>query len=240
MEHDTMTHTDMTVHTHDSATSCAEALAQDVVFMLREAVLVRGRASLVVSGGSTPVPFFHALNHADLPWDYITVLVADERWVMLDDAQSNEGLVRHHITNAKHIFSLAPTHADETVEEGAYRIDASMHLNFPDAFDVVILGMGEDGHTASLFPRHPALVPSLAHDAPHCMAINDSPKPPAQRVTLSASRLAKTRHLLLHLVGQSKYEVLLHALNDEDIGAMPIRYFLLHPTHKPTIYWAKS
>ena len=130
------------------------ALANQVAGLLRAAIKERGRASLVVSGGATPVPFFAALSAQALDWQQVTITLADERWVDPADPDSNEQLVRRHLLQnraAAARFVGLKTGAITAVQ-GEKECGARLAL-VPRPFDALILGMGNDGHTASLFPQ---------------------------------------------------------------------------------------
>lgn len=219
----------------DDKESLADKLALTVAGDLREAAQLRGQATLVVSGGGTPVPFFKALKQATLPWDKITILCADERWVSPDSDDSNEKLVREHLLHQEAtLLSLAPEEG-ESLEAGVARLTSELQaLALP--LDVTILGMGEDGHTASLFPGHPALSQGLHGDA-LCLAVTDSPKPPPKRITLTAKLLCASHHLMLHITGEGKKAVYEKAMQSDDETAYPIAGILKRSENTPTVYW---
>ena len=137
------------------------ALSEKVSGMLRSAIETDGKASLVVSGGRTPVGFFHLLSQQILDWTQVTITLADERWVDADHPDSNEKLVCENllINEARSAHYLSLKNSAPTAEEG----ESACHRAFADMgrFTVVILGMGDDGHTASLFPGAQALDGSL-------------------------------------------------------------------------------
>ncbi len=208
----------------------AEALADEVASNLRDAIAARGEAWLVVSGGSTPKPFFTALRKADLPWSLVTVSVADERWVPIDHDESTEKLVRECLQPDR-MFSMTPLE-NESVAEGAARIDATLRAS-KQSPDVVILGMGPDGHTASLFPDHPSHAGVDMSGSHFCIAVTNSPKPPAERVSLTAPLLCRAQHLYLHMTGEDKREVL-----EREDATLPITQVLNTSATSPHIYWA--
>ncbi|MBD3895736.1 6-phosphogluconolactonase [Halomonas sp. ML-15] len=212
------------------ATQLAEAVAE----ALRSDLDRQARALLVVSGGSTPVPFFEALAAYELPWSRVDVTLADERWVTESSADSNARLVRQHLLQgpAASANFVPLTSATETPEQGVAEVAARVEgLAWPAS--VVVLGMGGDGHTASLFPDSPELSLALSSDEP-LVAVR-TPSQPQPRITFSAGRLHQARRHMLHINGDDKRSVLAAALAGDDVRALPIRAFLACPL---AIYWA--
>lgn len=223
------------MHSFNTRQEAAEKLAKDVAGWLLSAVKAKGNASLVVSGGSTPKPFFKALGAMDLPWDQIYVTLADERWVSPASEDSNEKLVRENMTRLKQFVPLK--NAATTPAQGEQEAETAIKLLLP--FDVVILGMGDDGHTASLFPHHPGLTEGLKKDSQKiCLGIEDSPKPPPSRMTLTYAALVNCTHMALHISGQDKLQVLEKASENDNIKELPIRPFLQQAHVPVSIYWA--
>jgi 6-phosphogluconolactonase len=216
----------------------AETLADDVAARLHHAITLDGEAALVVSGGSTPAPFFKALAAKSLEWDKVTILMADERWVEVTHDDSNEKLLRQYFGGTQAtILSLAPASKGESLQAGCERI-AGLLDTLPSPLDVVILGMGEDGHTASLFPHHPTLKEALDPDhSDLCLPVTDSPKPPSNRITLTARLLLDCNHLILHITGEAKKVVYEQALVRDEYS-MPIAAFTHQPYSPLTTYWA--
>lgn len=213
--------------------------AKRLVSILQQAIAERGQAYLVVSGGKTPQVLFTTLSQVDLAWDKVTVLLADDRW--LDDQQtdSNERLVKatllQHNAKAARFVSLYANVASafEGVAQVLPRI-ASL-----PTFDAVILGMGEDGHTASLFPCSAQITDGLADNAPAVLAVQPQTAP-YQRMSLSLPRLLDSRNIFLHLVGSNKLAVLNSAMADQNVLAMPIRAFLHHPVAQVTVMYTEN
>lgn len=199
-----------------------QQLTERVGNILSAAVAERGQGYLVVSGGRTPISFFEQLAQQELPWAQITVLLADDRWLPISHEGSNEGLVRkhllqHHAASAT-LVSLLTAH--DTPAEGLAELNEKL-ANLP-RFDVVILGMGEDGHTASLFPESRQLAEDMSTDN---AAVAVTPLyAPYERVSLSKSRLLNTQHLFFHLVGSAKATVLAQALREN--SQLPASAFL--------------
>lgn len=211
----------------------AEVLATWVAACLDEGLSQRGQATLVVSGGSTPVPFFHALRDADLDWSKVTVTLADERAVPTSHADSNTRLVATHLLQGRAArarwlpcFEGAPDPERLAPARDAWATRLAQ-LSWP--VDVVVLGMGSDGHTASLFPRAAELTQALADDAgPLCLIaeVPQAPNVPLRRLSWTPAALLRTRHLAVHTTGLAKRELLQRACAASDVRDMPIRLAL--------------
>lgn len=217
---------------HPSADALAARLAQDIAGWLNEAVDARGGATLAVSGGSTPIPLFQALHDTEVPWEKVTVTLADERWVSPEHPESNEGLVRTHLAP---ITLLGLKNDALTPEEGQPELERALHtLHRP--FDVVVLGMGTDGHTASLFPGAPELAHALSTKE-LCSAIHP-PEAEFPRMTLTRHALLQSQRIILHITGEEKRRVYEEALRGDNVESMPIRTFLKQQAAPLLTYWA--
>src|SRR3990167_6494410 len=142
----------MPISSFMSSEELNQAIVRRLTQCLTEAVHQRGYAYLVVSGGKTPEPLFHLLAQSDIPWPKVVCTLADERWISPTMPDSNEWMVKacllqHHAAKAQFI-SLYSEH--ECLEQAVAQTNERIRI-LPQ-FDVVMLGMGEDGHTASLFP----------------------------------------------------------------------------------------
>jgi 6-phosphogluconolactonase len=219
---------------HDDAGQLAQALAVRVADALRQAIASRGRATLVVSGGRSPVPFFDALAQQALPWTQVCVSLADERWVPVNHAGSNEALVRRHLLRgpAAEARFLGLYQVAGNLEHAAELADAAVAELAP--VDVLVLGMGDDGHTASLFPHSPNLLEALQPDCARRVLPMLALSEPAQRLTLTLPVLASARLPLLAIQGQAKLNTLSAALQPGEVAQMPIRAFLNSPLE---IHW---
>lgn len=217
-----------------TAAQMAEALALRVAEALRAAIAERGRALLVVSGGRSPVAFFERLAREQLPWKQVLISLADERWVPPSDADSNEALVRRHLLQgaAAEACMIGLYRLAVSLEEAAHLADLAI-AGLP-AIDVLVLGMGEDGHTASLFPASPGLAEALSLDCPHRVVPMRAPSEPVERLSLSLPVLAAARLALLAIQGQTKLAVLTRALQPGPAEELPIRALLRAPLH---IHW---
>ncbi|KTT47354.1 6-phosphogluconolactonase [Pseudomonas oryzihabitans] len=213
----------------------AAALAEAVTTALREALAARGEALLIVSGGRSPVPFLERLAQAELDWTQVTVTLADERWVPSDDPDSNAGLLRKHLFQgaaaaARFIDLYSPA---ATPEAGMALTEARLRdaLGTPD---VLVLGMGDDAHTASLFPGSPGLEEALDPASERLSFPGIAPSAPQTRITLSRAYLSRARQQILAIQGAGKRQVLETALAEGDELATPIKAFLREPL---VVYW---
>ncbi len=212
----------------EEAGALAARLADRVAEALQAVLAREERASLAVSGGSTPIAFFQALCRKPLDWARVDITLADERWVPEDHAASNARLVREHLLQqqASEAGFFALKQPAATAGEGQQACERALAgMKWP--LDVLVLGMGNDGHTASLFPDAPEL--SRAQDLQRpdrCIAMNP-PSQDQQRISLTAAALAGARLTFLHLKGEDKLATLRLALaQPEEVSAMPIRQFL--------------
>lgn len=219
--------------------SLNSAFAEDIAGKLQQAIAERGHAVLVVSGGKTPLPLFQQLAATSLAWDKVTITLADDRFLPDSAADSNERLVKSALlqgqaSQAKFISLYADAeNAEAAVPTLLQRVSAL------GTFDVLILGMGEDGHTASLFPCCAELAAGLSADAADLLATNPS-SAPYQRITFSLRRLLQARAIYLHLVGPKKLQVLQQAAAGTDVSAMPIRAFIQHSQPELTVMYAEQ
>jgi 6-phosphogluconolactonase len=222
---------------HLLAAALADAVARD----LRLAIVERGAALLAVSGGTTPRAFFSTLAQRLLAWDRVTVTLVDERWVPESHARSNSRLVREALLQARardasfvslYAASEGPEHA---VPEVSARI---ARLGLP--FDAVVLGMGEDGHIASLFGAAARF--SDAVD-PHTSALvlpMHTAGGAEPRISMSLRTLLHTRSLYLHIEGAGKLATLTRALHDGPIEEAPIRAVLRQARVPLRMFWAPT
>lgn len=223
--------------------SLAEKLTCRLAGRLEEDV-DRGRmASLVVSGGSTPRPLFAQLSAAALPWSRITITLADERWVEADSPDSNERMVvrellRKHAAGAGFVGLKT---GDATPEAGAQEAERRVRA-VPRPFSAVALGMGSDGHTASLFPHAEGLREALD---PMCPRLVMAIRPPGgkgaaalPRLTMTLPALTDSRLVVLHITGTEKRRVFERANEGDDVFSMPVRAVLRNARTPVEVWWA--
>lgn len=216
-------------HLHATPSS----LASTIALALRTAITARGQATLAVSGGKSPIALFEQLHEQALDWSKVTVLLVDERCVAHDHADSNTALVRQHLLKGAAaqarfatLFDTVPADLNNAAllklaESANLRMNA---LAYP--LDVVVLGMGEDGHTASLFPDAPGLENALTNQGP--IAWVRPATAPHARLTLTLPTLLTARYIHLPLSGEAKLKVYQEAQKAAN-PALPISLLLNNP-----------
>ena len=200
----------MNIQTYDSAAAVAEAAAQQAVELLHDAVHAHGSATWVLAGGTTPNLAYSILasGYVDrLDWSKITFVIGDERIGPLNGPDNNwqaiEELFLQHVPEATFLRPKSDTSAEEAAAE------YEQHLKALPRFDLVWLGMGPDGHTLSLFPEHTDFA---ALDTRLVVPIHNSPKPPADRISLTLHALHTSEQIVVIATGESKRDALAQAL----------------------------
>lgn len=223
------------LHAFDDGQALATALAARLADDLRNAIDARGEATIAVSGGNTPKRLFDRLSHEVLDWSRVTVTLVDERWVPDTDERSNARLVeslllRHNAADAQFV----PLYAEAaTPEAGIAQVRTRIGtMKLP--FDVVVLGMGPDGHTASFFPGGDRLGEALDPTNTAEVLPMRAPNAGEPRITFTLSVLLKARSLYLHIEGADK-RVLLEQAEQPD-SSLPIAS-VLHRARQLEVYW---
>ncbi|GLK63929.1 6-phosphogluconolactonase [Paracoccus kondratievae] len=208
------------------------SLADRVAGQLSQHLRVNDRASLCVPGGTTPAPLYDYLSGAEIDWPRITVLLNDERWVDGEHMRSNGRLLRRHLLHDKAEAAqyLDLYTGDASPEDAAPALSEAVAAHLP--LTVLLLGMGTDMHTASLFPDASETVLALAPDAPAVMAVTSNRDEP--RITLTASALKGAINTHLLITGADKREAFERAQSLDPTEA-PIRAFL----GDITVHWAE-
>lgn len=218
--------------TYPSRDALFDGLSAIIVKELR-ADLQAGPVTFSVPGGTTPGPVFDRLAVADLDWARVAVLLNDERWVDEDSPRSNTRLLRERLLQARAaVAHLVPLYApvpepDDAME--ALGCDIAPHL----PISVLLLGMGADMHTASLFPGADRLAEALAPDAPILMALR-ADKAGEPRITLTAPVLQAARHTHILITGAEKKAAVERALT-LPVSQAPVRVVL----DRATVHWAE-
>ena len=199
-----------------------------------------GRARILLSGGTTPAPVYQALAELDVHWDRVEVSLADERWLSPQDRDSNAWLVREHLLKRAEGAHFDPlVRIGKPLPECVYTANLQAQHSQPPS--LVALGMGNDGHTASLFPGSKDLaraldspLPYAALDATGCPGANQWPL----RITLTPHGLRQCRQRLLLLRGKQKLQVLRQALDSNDAQQYPILNAINLEGARLRVHWA--
>lgn len=219
-------------------TELAAALAEALAVDLKAGIAERGVASMCVSGGSTPKLLFQTLaDRNDIEWSKVDVTLVDERWVDDSSDRSNAKLVKQNLLQSYASSArFVPLYggSDKPDDAAVASLNATL-VNVPHPFDAVILGMGNDGHTASFFPGGDTLQAALTDPGP-ALALT-APDAGEPRVTWTLPRLLDTRSLYLHIEGDEKAETLSRAQTDGEIDEMPVRSVLRQEAKPVQIYW---
>lgn len=226
------------MHSYESQTQWTWGAAVAISSALARDLQQRPRARLLLSGGSTPAPVYEALSKAPLDWDRVDVALVDERWLLPDDPDSNSRLIRESLlrNNAAKARFENITRPGRSIEEA---VNAA-NLHAQAAPGVIALGMGEDGHTASLFPRMQNLDAALSSpnayvqaDATGCAGAGKF----LRRITLTPAGLAPAHTRLLLIRGESKRKLLDRVLDGSDPHEYPARVAFLTPGAPLHIHW---
>lgn len=227
------------LHEFRDGAALAEGLADRVSGVLADAVASRGRASIAVSGGSTPKAFFKALSNRDIDWGKVTITLVDERFVPADNPRSNHQLVADNLLQGKaKAAGFLPLYRDAGSAEEAATIVSGDAEALGHPFDVAILGMGTDGHTASFFPGGSRLAEAISPETPRGVITMEAEGAGETRLTFTFASLQDARLLVLHIEGQGKKDVLAAAEADGPESDMPIRAILRRAATPIDIYWA--
>ncbi len=226
-----------------AAQHAATELALNIAQHLRQAIADRGVAVLSVSGGKSPIAMFEALRKQVLDWRKVRITLVDERCVPTSHADSNAHLVHTHLLKdlAAHaaFVGMVTQETDPLPSPMTLAKAAGLSLNAAGATDVLVLGMGADGHTASLFPEAPNLAEALDLNNPHTCEAIELTHPPANapyaRITQTLAAIVSAKHIVLPIAGADKLATLQQACVGADMR-WPVS-FVLHQTQTPVELW---
>lgn len=224
----------------ESRKACETALEQALINELKAGLKNNGFTSLALAGGNTPKYLYSNLSKAELDWSKVKVTLTDERWVDLTDDESNQAMIQRTLlqNNAQKCQLFGLKNSENTPEIGQIRCADMLNKSIPN-LDFAVLGMGSDGHFASIFPgmSNTDDMLNLEQDAP-CLAAHPKAKPP--RMTLTLSYLLKAKHIFLFITGQDKKQVLDQMEIENVENKLPI-YYLINQTQCPvSVYWSES
>lgn len=213
-------------HVFSDPAELLPVLLQFCVQALREDLAIAPEVSCLLSGGNTPRRLYELMALTDLPWQRITPALVDERRVPVSDPASNEGMLRTIFThNTDFLARLQGMHAAHA-DPAAVQADCeARYAALPQPWSFCLIGMGNDGHTASLFPGAEGLQQGLTGE--HlCQAIAAQPSRVTglhtERLTLTLAGLRRARRLILYFTGKDKWQVYQNALHCHDVSTLPV------------------
>ena len=212
-----------------------QSLASTVEVELNNAIKNRGLATFVIPGGTTPKPFFNIIRDSDIEWEKITIFPTDERWVSMENSRSNARLIQRELLtgHASKANFVTLYKKNKTLDRGASLLAENISNYLP--IDVLVLGMGVDMHTASLFPGSPGLALAQSMNAAEVVPVTPLDNSLEPRVTLSARVLEKAVNTHVLIIGLEKKNAVKEAEKREPSSA-PISQFLPNAT----VHWSPA
>ena len=227
-------------HVHWYGSNSAESLDIDLSLrigqLLTQSITENGCASIAVSGGRSPIGLFEELSKINLNWSKVELTLVDERWIDAKNKDSNELLVRKYLikNEATQIKFFPIKNIANSAKEGQLLYEQVLQqIKLP--FDVIVLGMGDDGHTASLFPCCKELSQAMDPNNQQKCIVTKPKNAPYVRISLTFSTISKAKNLILHMRGSSKLHTFELAMTLKDAKKMPIYAFTEQPLE---IYWS--
>jgi 6-phosphogluconolactonase len=225
---------------YDDAAEMTEAVAGDIQFVIESALDARGAAVIALSGGKTPIPIYDKLAKAKLDWKRVTIVPADERIVPLGDPLSNVTMIgKAFIPKGARVIPVVPQATDDYKAAGRSADALMQDLHWP--LDLVLLGVGGDGHTASIFPGpdyDEALNGPRERRALGVMPDPLPPEAPVARVTLSRQAIISAKAVMIAVTGDGKRKVIEDAIREGAGSPYPIGRVLADAELPVDIHWA--
>ncbi len=223
---------------YEDAEEMAEAVAGDIAYIIGQALEARGRAMVAFPGGSTPLPALKLLADMPIEWADVTILPTDDRLVPVTDKLSNAGMLARMFLPKK--ARVVPLTAGESDPVAAGRAADERIADFEWPLDVAWLGVGEDGHTASIFPGKDFEAAIAGPKARRAIGVRPDPLPvdaPVPRVTLTGPTLATARTVTLVISGNAKRKLVEEALKQGASSTLPIGRLLAELDMDIDIHW---
>jgi 6-phosphogluconolactonase len=233
----------VTINQFDDRETMLESLYERIIGDLEQALALQSSITLLLSGGSTPGPLYQRLATAELNWKRVNVALVDERWVEPEHEASNERLLREKLLtgNAAEAKLVGMKNARATPFDGATECSAS-YATLPAPYSLCLLGMGPDGHTASLFPGAEGLEAALAskqHCAPIRARRSEVTGDYVERMTMTPWGILQSRRLILLFTGAEKWDVYEAACRSSaSTDELPISWFIHQDKVPLEVYWA--
>jgi len=206
-------------HSYDTSAGLEQAILNTILFTAQQAIAQRAAFHIVLAGGTTPRRIYESLRKVDTSWAAWHIYYGDERCLPRNHAERNSEMASRAWLNHVAIPSdqIHPISGELGAENAASSYREIMRKI--GQFDLVLLGLGEDGHTASLFPDHDW---GILTDSPETITVHDAPKPPPERVSLSANRLSQAEQVMFLVTGESKRQAVKDWRNGVNIPAASI------------------
>ncbi len=225
------------LHTYQGNQQLARALSRKIAACIQVAISERNKANIAVSGGRSPVLMFQMLCQENIAWNKVNLTLVDERWVDAAHPSANAGLVKAHLLQDKaataNWYSLKTEHARP--QDAVPELEQKLRYLLP--FDVIVLGMGEDGHTASFFPDAAMLSAALYPQENQLCAAIESNTAGYPRMTMTLPTIMTARQIFVQLVGIKKQAILKRAMVNGEINELPIRSVLQQDVVPVDIYY---
>ena len=214
-----------------------ENLADDIIKILEDNISKKDKATLLVSGGNTPKALFEILSKKDIPWAKVIIGLVDERWIEPSKEDSNEFLVNNYLLkNKAKEATFIGMYIPQVNTKLGQKICSKIYKKELYPFDLVILGMGNDAHTASLFPNNEKLKEAFdLNNEELCISIKPQTAP-YERMSLTLKSILSATNIFLHIQGKEKIKVYNEALNSKDIYQTPISAVLNQSFKKVEVY----
>ncbi len=210
-----------------------------VAEILNDGIAAHGVAGLAVSGGRSPIAFFQELAGHALAWEKISITLVDERWAPAHSEDSNEYLVRQHLLQGDAASAwFVPLKTAAVSPQLALDEREAVINRMPWPLDAIVLGMGEDGHTASLFPGAEALAMAIDVKQPALLAAIDPPHAEHRRISLTMRALLHTRNLVLLIQNARKRAIYELARDGADVMQLPIAGVLAQRDVAVEVFWS--
>ena len=215
------------------------ALTEFVIKSLEAGIAGRGAASMLLSGGSTPGPLYENMSNTDLDWQNVWFAPTDERWVEPDHPDSNERLIRRTLLKNKagEANYIGLKSAGKSPEEGQAETENKL-MALPQPLDIVLLGMGEDGHFASLFPNLRDTEKAMDLNCPTLSHLIDRGGGELGRMTMTLGGIMNASHIVILFFGDKKLEVFEQAGRGADQN-LPISFLLQQQDVPVSLYWSE-
>lgn len=227
----------MNFHEYKSRSDAAIAAGKRIVNALHRRLETGNDAALVVSGGTTPAPVFSYMAHKQLDWHRVHVLLSDERWVPADHPDSNEAMLRNALERSRAAYAQITQYFDAelSLDERCAGLGSEFEA-LPLPFTSVLLGMGNDGHFASLFPDDVNLQSALDLQSAQTYVPVDTASSPHRRLSMTLATLLRSDEILLLISGHEKRAVLEQA--SDPASELPIAHLLRQMRTPVDVFWA--